>query len=92
MEQPRADRVPWLVRTGFATHLRGLYDAEILSSYALPHSVVDTGRCNKDDNTGTHIGTEADADADADDYVVDTSVDLSRILSAADGGTNAVLL
>ncbi|EXM15209.1 hypothetical protein FOTG_16424 [Fusarium oxysporum f. sp. vasinfectum 25433] len=88
VDESRADRVPWLVRTGFATYLRGLYDSEILSSYALPHSVVDTGRCNKDDNTGTHIGT----DVDADDYVVDTSVDLSRILSAADGGTNAVLL
>ncbi|SCO76796.1 uncharacterized protein FRV6_01008 [Fusarium oxysporum] len=32
----RADRVPWLIRTGFATHLQGLRDAEILSSYALP--------------------------------------------------------
>ncbi|SPJ89669.1 uncharacterized protein FTOL_13030 [Fusarium torulosum] len=87
-----ADRVPWLIYIGFATHLRGLYDAKILSSYTLPHSVVDIGRCNKDDNTGTHIGTEADTDADADDYVVDISIDLSRILSAIDGGINAVLL
>lgn len=32
IEESRADRVPWLVHTGFATHLRGLRDAEILTT------------------------------------------------------------
>ncbi|KAM6508182.1 hypothetical protein FALCPG4_018066 [Fusarium falciforme] len=32
----RADRVPWLVRTGFPDHLQGLRDLEIRSSYTLP--------------------------------------------------------
>ncbi|KAH6974032.1 hypothetical protein EDB80DRAFT_693274 [Ilyonectria destructans] len=34
--ESRADRVPWLVHTGFPTHMRGLRDAEIQSSYSLP--------------------------------------------------------
>ncbi|KAG8664593.1 hypothetical protein FPOAC2_10293 [Fusarium poae] len=39
VEESRAeDRVPWLAHTGFPTHLRGLRDAEIMSSYALPRS------------------------------------------------------
>ncbi|KAK2468825.1 hypothetical protein H9L39_19587 [Fusarium oxysporum f. sp. albedinis] len=38
VEESRADRVPWLVHTGFPTHLRGLRDAEIMSSYALLRS------------------------------------------------------
>ncbi|RSL77165.1 hypothetical protein CEP52_017736, partial [Fusarium oligoseptatum] len=32
----RADRIPWLVRTGFADHLQGLRDVEIMRSYTLP--------------------------------------------------------
>jgi hypothetical protein len=35
-EAARADRVPWLVRTGFPMHLQGLRDTEIQSSYSLP--------------------------------------------------------
>ncbi|GKU10505.1 unnamed protein product, partial [Fusarium langsethiae] len=38
VEASRADRVPWLVHTGFPTHLQGLRDTEIMSSYALPRS------------------------------------------------------
>ena len=34
--ESRADRVPWLVHTGFPAHMRGLRDAEIQSSYSLP--------------------------------------------------------
>lgn len=36
--ETRADRVPWLIHTGFPAHLRGLQDAEIQSSYSLPPS------------------------------------------------------
>ncbi|KAL6407531.1 hypothetical protein AUP68_08550 [Ilyonectria robusta] len=32
----QADRVPWLVHTGFPARMRGLRDAEIQSSYSLP--------------------------------------------------------
>ncbi|KAK2924479.1 hypothetical protein FoTM2_014757, partial [Fusarium oxysporum f. sp. vasinfectum] len=32
VEASRADRVPWLVHTGFPTHLQGLRDTEIMSS------------------------------------------------------------
>ncbi|WKT53704.1 hypothetical protein QSH57_004288, partial [Fusarium oxysporum f. sp. vasinfectum] len=39
VEALRADRVSWLIHTGFPTHLRGLRDTEILSSYALPRSI-----------------------------------------------------
>ena len=31
-----AERVPWLERTGFPSHLRGMKDSKILSSYRLP--------------------------------------------------------
>ncbi|EWZ78556.1 hypothetical protein FOWG_17204 [Fusarium oxysporum f. sp. lycopersici MN25] len=34
IDESRADRVPWLIHTGFPTHLRGLRDTEIISSYA----------------------------------------------------------
>ncbi|KAH7113597.1 hypothetical protein EDB81DRAFT_307130 [Dactylonectria macrodidyma] len=36
VEESRADRVPWLVHTGFPTHMRELRDAEIQSPYSLP--------------------------------------------------------
>ncbi len=32
----RAERVPWLERTGFPSHLQGMKDSEVLSSYRLP--------------------------------------------------------
>lgn len=51
VEVSRADRVPWLIRTGFATHLQGLRDAEILSSYALPQSTDTGGYSNKNNNS-----------------------------------------
>ncbi|TVY74225.1 hypothetical protein Focb16_v005475 [Fusarium oxysporum f. sp. cubense] len=76
IEESRADRVPWLVRTGFATHLRGLRDAEILSSYVLPRSLDLGGRDDEDDN---------DDDSDVDDDDDDVNTDFSRILTAADG-------
>ena len=38
------DRDPWLVTTGFATHLDGLLDAEIRSSYTLPASLEGNAR------------------------------------------------
>ena len=38
VEESRGDRVPWLVHTGFPTHLRRLRDAEIMLLYALPRS------------------------------------------------------
>ncbi|KAH7233831.1 uncharacterized protein BKA55DRAFT_742567 [Fusarium redolens] len=51
IDESRADRVPWLIHTGFPTHLRGLRDTEILSSYALPRSIdpLDDGICSEDD-------------------------------------------
>jgi hypothetical protein len=52
IEKSRADLVPWFVHTWFSTHLRGLSDAEIMSSYALPPS---------GDN-------DDDDDLDVDDY------------------------
>ncbi|KAK2666817.1 Helicase, C-terminal [Fusarium oxysporum f. sp. vasinfectum] len=36
VEASRADRVPWLVHTGFPTHLQGLRDTEIMSSDKSP--------------------------------------------------------
>lgn len=75
IEESRADRVPWLVRTGFAAHLRGLRDAEILSSHALPRSLGLGGWDDDEDD---------DDSGDVDDDV-DVNTDLSRILAAADG-------
>jgi superfamily II DNA or RNA helicase len=43
IEESRADRVPWLVHTGFPTHLQGLRDVEIQSSYSLPPSKTSNG-------------------------------------------------
>ncbi|KAM0226644.1 hypothetical protein ACHAP5_012369, partial [Fusarium lateritium] len=51
VEMSHADRVPWLIRTGFATHLQGLRDAEILSSYALPQSADTGGYSNRNNNS-----------------------------------------
>lgn len=55
VEVSRADRVPWLIRTGFATHLQGLRDAEILSSYALPQSTDTGGYSNKNNNSSSTL-------------------------------------
>ncbi|KAL6405820.1 hypothetical protein AUP68_10959 [Ilyonectria robusta] len=50
IEESRADRVPWLVHTGFPTHLQGLRDVEIQSSYSLPSSKTSNGDgCSKGD-------------------------------------------
>ncbi|KAJ0126877.1 Uncharacterized protein HZ326_30017 [Fusarium oxysporum f. sp. albedinis] len=43
VEESRADRVPWLVHTGFPTHLRGLRDAEIIG-YGAGGADTDLGR------------------------------------------------
>jgi superfamily II DNA or RNA helicase len=75
IEESRADRVPWLVRTGFATHLRGLRDAEILSSCELPRS-LELGGWGDEHNDNDGDGDTGDDDADSD---------LRRILNAADG-------
>lgn len=40
----KTSRVPWLERTGFVSHLAGLRDAEIKSSYQLPNRQRD-GDC-----------------------------------------------
>ena len=69
VEASRADRVPWLVHTGFPTHLQGLRDTEIMSSYALPRSGDDD-----DDDDGEEEGSAVDMDTD-----------LRRILTAAKG-------
>ncbi|RBA14537.1 hypothetical protein FPRO05_03329 [Fusarium proliferatum] len=57
VEASRADRVPWLVHTGFPTHLQGLRDTEIMSSYALPRS-------GDDDDDGEEEGSAVDVDTD----------------------------
>jgi hypothetical protein len=68
VEASRADRVPWLVHTGFPTHLQGLRDAEIMSAYALPRS----GDGDDDD------------DGEGEGSAGDTDIDLRRILAAAE--------
>ncbi|SCO24437.1 uncharacterized protein FFE2_15974 [Fusarium fujikuroi] len=73
----RADRVPWLVHTGFPTHLQGLRDTEIMSSYALPRSGDDDG-----DGGGGDSGD--DDDGEEEGGAVDTDVDLGRILAAVE--------
>lgn len=46
IEESRADRVSWLVSTGFPTHPRGLRNAEIKMSYILPpKKVLDRSNC-----------------------------------------------
>ncbi|SPJ88776.1 uncharacterized protein FTOL_12670 [Fusarium torulosum] len=87
VEDSRADRVPWLVRIGFPTHLQGLRDTEIISSYALPRSI---------DPLDDGIYSEGDDDDDDDDDVDDideykgdgtgrAATDLRRILAVAEG-------
>ncbi|KAG8673877.1 hypothetical protein FPOAC1_007196 [Fusarium poae] len=84
VEASRADRVPWLVHTGFPTHLQGLRDTEIMSSYALPRS----GDDDDDDGGGGGDGDDDDDDDDDDGEeeggAVDTDIDLRRILAAAE--------
>jgi hypothetical protein len=76
VEASRADRVPWLVHTGFPTHLQGLRDTEIMSSYALPRS-------GDDDGDGGGDGGDDD-DGEEEGGAVDTDVDLGRILAAVE--------
>ncbi|TVY62435.1 hypothetical protein Focb16_v004059 [Fusarium oxysporum f. sp. cubense] len=76
VEASRADRVPWLVYTGFPTHLQGLRDTEIMSSYALPRS-------GDDDGDGGGDGGDDD-DGEEEGGAVDTDVDLGRILAAVE--------
>ncbi|GKU14993.1 unnamed protein product, partial [Fusarium langsethiae] len=52
IDESRADHVPWLIHTGFPTHLRGLRDTEILSSYALPRSMDPLDDDDDDDDDG----------------------------------------
>ncbi|KAH7199166.1 hypothetical protein BKA60DRAFT_583095 [Fusarium oxysporum] len=75
VEASRADRVPWLVHTGFPTHLQGLHDTEIMSSYALPRS----GDDDDDDGDGGD-----DDDGEEEGGAVDTDIDLRRILAAVE--------
>jgi hypothetical protein len=97
VEASRADRVPWLVRTGFAAHLQGLRDAEILSSYALPQS-TNPGRYSNKNNNSSNSNRVVDVNDGDDDNDNSSSgsgssddddkdriyTDLSRILKAAD--------
>ncbi|KAL7940363.1 hypothetical protein V8C42DRAFT_362771 [Trichoderma barbatum] len=69
----RWERIPWLSHTGFPTHLQGLRDREIRSSYALPPKRVLDGHVS---NAGSGGGGGGDCDVDAD---------LVRLLNAAEG-------
>ncbi|KID83861.1 telomere-associated recQ-like helicase [Metarhizium guizhouense ARSEF 977] len=76
----RADREPWLVHTGFPTHLRGLTNTEIWSSFKLPkhrdtlfQSKRDKDNANRCENDNDEAGEEDEEDDD-----------LRRILAAAD--------
>ncbi|KAH6960097.1 hypothetical protein BKA56DRAFT_662594 [Ilyonectria sp. MPI-CAGE-AT-0026] len=63
-EESRADRVPWLVHTGFPTHMRELRDAEIQSSYSLPPKKLldgDGGGEGEDDSDLIRILIAAEA-------------------------------
>ncbi|KAH7189859.1 hypothetical protein DER44DRAFT_679738, partial [Fusarium oxysporum] len=71
VEALRANRVPWLIYTGFPTHLQGLRDAEIMSSHALP-------RRRDDDDDGD------DNDREEEGGAGNTDTDLRRILAAAE--------
>ncbi|RKK93567.1 hypothetical protein BFJ70_g17731, partial [Fusarium oxysporum] len=79
VEASRADRVPWLVHTGFPTHLQGLRDTEIMSSYALPRSVDDD-----DDAGGDGDDDDDDGEGEEEGGAGDTDIDLRRILAAAE--------
>ncbi|KAJ0134278.1 hypothetical protein HZ326_22663 [Fusarium oxysporum f. sp. albedinis] len=80
VEASRADRVPWLVHTGFPTHLQGLRDTEIMSSYALPRS----GDDDDGGGGGGGAGDDDDDDGEEEGGAVDTDIDLRRILAAAE--------
>ncbi|KAJ9421294.1 hypothetical protein QL093DRAFT_2576904 [Fusarium oxysporum] len=84
IDESRADRVPWLIHTGFPTHLRGLRDTEIISSYALPRSIdpLDDGICSEDDEDDDDHN---DDDENKGDGTGRTATDLRRILAAAEG-------
>jgi superfamily II DNA helicase RecQ len=65
-EASRADRVPWLGRTGFPAHLRGLRDADIKSSYALPpKKVLDKWAARRSSRDGKTREGEEQAEAKA---------------------------
>ncbi|KAK2684623.1 hypothetical protein QWA68_017018, partial [Fusarium oxysporum] len=83
IDESRADRVPWLIHTGFPTHLRGLRDTEIISSYALPRSIdpLDDGICSEDDEDDDDHN---DDDENKGDGTGRTATDLRRILAAAE--------
>ncbi|RKK19065.1 hypothetical protein BFJ65_g571 [Fusarium oxysporum f. sp. cepae] len=80
VEASRADRVPWLVHTGFPMHLQGLRDTEIISSYALLRSVDD------DDDAGGDGDNDDDDDGEGEEEggAGDMDIDLRRILAAAE--------
>ncbi|EXK26267.1 hypothetical protein FOMG_17169 [Fusarium oxysporum f. sp. melonis 26406] len=84
IDESRADRVPWLIHTGFPTHLRGLRDTKIISSYALPRSIdpLDDGICSEDDEDDDDHN---DDDENKGDGTGRTATDLRRILAAAEG-------
>ncbi|PNP74174.1 hypothetical protein FNYG_12487 [Fusarium nygamai] len=84
IDESRADRVPWLIHTGFPTHLRGLRDTEILSSDALPRSIdpLDDGICSEDDEDDDDHN---DDDENKGDGTGRAATDLRRILAAAEG-------
>ncbi|KAH7219776.1 hypothetical protein DER44DRAFT_651938, partial [Fusarium oxysporum] len=71
-----ADRVPWLIYTGFAAYLRRLRDSEILLLYALPQSIDPDGYSKDEDNNISDIKDNNDNN--------NIHIDLSRILAAAD--------
>lgn len=58
------DQLPWLVQTGFPTHLHGLRDVEITSSYALPPRLEND---HDDNGNGNRNGNDDDDDDDDDD-------------------------
>jgi hypothetical protein len=72
IEGSRTERVPWLARTGFYSHLEGLRDEEIKSSYTLPPKKV-LDACGM----GRSIEVHADGESGLD-------LDLVRILVAAE--------
>ncbi|EAQ91762.1 hypothetical protein CHGG_03697 [Chaetomium globosum CBS 148.51] len=87
----RADRERWLIYTGFPTHLRGLSDAEIESSFRPPKSTNPllkhpSGRGGELSSTDDDDDDDDDDDGDGDsDHGGDRCErDLRRILEAAD--------
>ncbi|KAI7767507.1 hypothetical protein LZL87_013752 [Fusarium oxysporum] len=78
VEASRADQVPWLIYTRFPTHLQGLRDTEIMSSYTLPRSV------DNDDDDGGDSDDDDDDDGEEEGGAGDTDIDLRHILAAAE--------